>query len=185
TAAQREAAAKVDEILAAARNLPMQASYRFEGDGLKFLVVPTRGARGGPGGPGGKGGPSGSMAQIEETRAKISAVADDYGRAVADLLNERESIRQEIGQALQLTKSDSIDRALYASMRVATRQENVRSFSDYRTAVFEPDSHQNSAGCSSTASCSSSRCPCRAVNRRPAGARIRGRAALEVTRTGK
>jgi chorismate mutase len=78
------------------------------------------------------------MAQIEETRAKISAVADEYGRAVADLLNERESIRQEIGQVLQLTKGDAIDRALYASMRVATRQENIRSFSDYRTAVFEP-----------------------------------------------
>jgi hypothetical protein len=138
TSAQREAAARVDAILTTARNLPMQATYRFEGDGLKFVVVPTRGARGGPGGPAGKGGAGGPMAQIEETRAKISAVADEYGRAVADLLNERESIRQEIGQVLQLTKGDAIDRALYASMRVATRQENIRSFSDYRTAVFEP-----------------------------------------------
>jgi hypothetical protein len=133
--AQREAAARVDEVLSAARNLPMQASYRFEGDGLKFVVVPTRGARGGPGGP---GGPGGALTQIEAVRAKISGIADEYGRTIADLLNERESIRQEIGQTLQLTKSDAIDRSLFTSMRVATRLDNARSFSDYRMAVFEP-----------------------------------------------
>jgi hypothetical protein len=146
-AAQRDAATKIDAILTASRHLPMQATYRFEGDGLKFLVVPTRGARGGPGGaggPGGRGGkggpagPTGAMAQVEAVRAQISAIADDYGRTIADLLNEREAIRIEIGSTLQLTKSDAIDRALFASMRVATRKENERSFSDYRTAVFEP-----------------------------------------------
>lgn len=143
-AVQRDAATRIDGILTASRHLPMQATYRFEGDGLKFVVVPTRGARGGPGGAvgaggkGGSGGPTGTMAQIEAVRAQISVIADDYGRAIADLLNERESIRIEIGSTLQLTKSDAIDRALYAAMRVATRKENERSFNDYRTAVFEP-----------------------------------------------
>lgn len=146
-ALQRDASTKIDEILTASRQLPMQATYRFEGDGLKFVVVPTRGARGGSGGPGGpgatggtsgKGGPTGAMAQVEAVRAQISAIADDYGRGIADLLNEREAIRIEIGSTLQLTKSDAIDRALFAAMRVATRKENERSFSDYRTAVFEP-----------------------------------------------
>jgi Spy/CpxP family protein refolding chaperone len=132
--AQRDAAAQIDAILAKSRDLPMQASYRFEGDGLKFVVVPTRGIRGG----GGAGGPTGLQARIEAVRAQISAVADDYGRAVADLLNERESIRTEIGQALALTKGDAIDRALIAAMRVANQKENAKSFSDYRTAVFEP-----------------------------------------------
>ncbi len=132
--AQREAAARIDGILAKSRDLPMQASYRFEGDGLKFLVVPTRGARGG----GGAGGPTGLLTRIEGVRAQISAVADDYGRAIAELLNEREAVRTEIGEALALTKSDAIDRALFAAMRVASTKENAKSFSDYRTAVFEP-----------------------------------------------
>jgi hypothetical protein len=149
-ALQRDTAMKIDAILTASRHLPMQATYRFEGDGLKFVVVPTRGARGGPagagrpggtGGPGSKGGPAGptgAMAQVEAVRAQISAIADDYGRGIADLLNEREAIRIEIGSTLQLAKNDAIDRALFASMRVATQKENARSFSDYRTAVFEP-----------------------------------------------
>ncbi len=139
-AAQREAAQKADQILAGARHLPLQATYRFENDGMKFVVVPTRGGRGGPGGPqagGGRGG-AGTQAQVEAVRAQVSAVAEEYGRTVADLLNERESIRLEIASLLQLTKADAIDRALFASMRVATREENSRTFGDYRLAVFEP-----------------------------------------------
>lgn len=134
--AQRDAAAQIDGILAKSRDLPMQASYRFEGDGLKFLVVPTRGARGG--GRAGAAGPTSLQARIEAVRAQISAIADDYGRAVADLLNERETIRTEIGATLALTKGDAIDRALFAAMRVASQKEHAKSFSDYRTAVFEP-----------------------------------------------
>src|SRR5687768_1459840 len=83
--AQAEAGAKIDAILLRAKDLPMQTSYRFEGDALKFLVVPTRGARGSRG--------AGALPKIEAVRAEISAVADDYGRNVADMLNERDSIR--------------------------------------------------------------------------------------------
>jgi hypothetical protein len=76
--AQSEAVTKIDAIIAGAKGLPMQASYRFEGESLKFIVVPTRGARG--------GGKSSSLPRIEAVRAQISAVADEYGRRVGQPL---------------------------------------------------------------------------------------------------
>jgi hypothetical protein len=129
--AQREASAKVDAILAQAKDVPMQATYRFEGESLKFLVVPLRGGRG-------SGGPGGAVARVEAVRARISAVADEYGRQMAELLNEKESIRQEIATALSITKREEIDRALLTAMRIATQKEADSTFSEYRIAVFEP-----------------------------------------------
>lgn len=133
---QKASAAKADAILVRAKDLPMQANYRFEGDGMKFIVVPTRGARGPT--PGGRGPAGGASARIDEVRTQLSAVAEDYGRTIADLLNERESIRQEIATSLGLAKAEEIERALVAAMRVAGQKENANSFSDYRVAVFEP-----------------------------------------------
>lgn len=128
--AQAETVKKIEEILTAAKNLPMQANYRFEGETLKFLVVPTRGARG--------GGANSALPRIEAVRAQVSAVADDYGRRVADLLNERESIRQAIAESLNLTQPDEIDRALISALRVANQRYADTAFSEYRVAVFEP-----------------------------------------------
>lgn len=129
--AQIEAAAKIDTILLQAKDLPMQATYRFDGESLKFIVVPTRGARAG-------GGPGAAMTRIEAVRSQISAVADDYGRQLADMINERDAIRQAIGETLNLGKAEEIDRQLVAAMRLATRRQAETTFSDYRTAVFEP-----------------------------------------------
>jgi hypothetical protein len=130
--AQNEAATKIEGILARAKGLPMQASYRFENENLKFLVVPTRGARGG------RSGGSSILPKIEAVRAEISAVADDYGRRIADLLNERESIRLAIGETLHVTKPEEIDRALLAALRIANQKQAESTFSEYRIAVLEP-----------------------------------------------
>ncbi len=144
-AAQRDAAKKIDAILLQAKNLPLQATYRFEGENLRFLVVPLRGGRGGPGGGAGRGGAGSAGAgagatdpRIDAVRAEISAVADDYGRRLADMLNERESIRLAIGEAMGTAKGGEGDRALIAAMRIANQKEAAQAFSDYRTAVFEP-----------------------------------------------
>lgn len=130
--AQADAVTRIETILAGVKNLPMQANYRFEGETLKFLVVPTRGARGGG------GGKSEVLSRIEAVRAQISAVADEYGRRIAALLNERESIRLAIGETLGVAKTDEIDRALFAALRVANQKYAESSFSEYRIAVFEP-----------------------------------------------
>ena len=130
--AQSEGVGKIEAILARSKELPMQASYRFESETLKFVVVPTRGARGG-----GRSGKS-MLPRIEAARAEISSVADEYGRRIADLLNERESIRLAIGETLNLTKPEESNRALLAALRIANQKYAESTFSEYRIAVLEP-----------------------------------------------
>jgi hypothetical protein len=132
-ARQKEAGARVEEILAEARDLPMQATYRFESDGLRFLIGPARGGRGGRGGVSPE-----SAAQIAAVRAQVGAVADDYGRQVAALINEKDAIRAEIGRALGTTRGAAIDQALTAATRVATAKETDSLYHDYKLAVFQP-----------------------------------------------
>jgi hypothetical protein len=128
---QTQAVEEIEAILARAKDLPLQATYRFEGENLKFLVVPTRHA--------GSGRSTGAaLSKVEAVRAEISAVADKYGRRLAEMLNERESIRAAIGESLKLTKKDDLDRALFAALRVANQKQTENSFSEYRIAVFEP-----------------------------------------------
>lgn len=129
--AQKDASARVETIIAAAKGLPLQATYRFEGDGLRFLVLPTQGrGRGGPGAP--------MSDKVLEVRAQISAVADDYGRRVAELINERDAIRREIARVLGITKAEEAERALLAATRRASQKQAEHLHVDYRTAVFEP-----------------------------------------------
>ncbi|MBI5691845.1 MAG: hypothetical protein HZC55_17330 [Verrucomicrobia bacterium] len=131
-AAQREAADRVEALLAAARDLPMQATYRFETDGLKFLVIPSRAGRGGA-------VPSPEQtAQIQALSEKISAVAADYGRRLSTLLEERDAIRAETGRALRLERAERIDQAINTAMRVATARETASVYRDYRVALFQP-----------------------------------------------
>jgi hypothetical protein len=126
-AAQTEAAGKIEAIILRAKDLPMQANYRFEGESLKFVVAPTRGARA-----------PGAMQKVEAVRAEISAVVDGFGQRVAEILTERETIRQEVGAALSLTKPEDVERTLGAAMRIASQRQADTSFAEYRTAVFEP-----------------------------------------------
>ena len=136
---QKESGARVEEILADARGLPIQASYRFEGDGLRFVVAPTRAGRGGRGGAGNPGSVTPETAErIAAVRARVSAVADDYGRSVAELINEKDAIREEIGRALGTTRATTIDQALAAATRVATAKDTEALYGDYRVAVFQP-----------------------------------------------
>ncbi|MSU48053.1 MAG: hypothetical protein EXS37_03020 [Opitutus sp.] len=140
---QKDAGAQVETVIAGARGLPMQATYRFDGDGLKFIVIPTRGARGGPPGGGPSGGPGGVpsadvLARITEVRTQISAIAETYGKRVAELINEKDAIRKDVAQTMGTTKAQTLDNALYAAMRVATARETEGLYRDYRVAVFQP-----------------------------------------------
>ena len=131
-AAQKDAAEQIESILAEARDLPMQASYRFESDGLKFLVVPSRFGRGG-GTP-----PAEAQAKIAVVREKVAAVANDYGRRLTELIAERDLIRAEAGRALNFAEADRIDAALSTAMRVALARETEGVYRDYRVALFAP-----------------------------------------------
>ena len=148
-AKQREAGARIDTLIQEGKDLPMQATYRFESDSLKYMVIPSgggrgRGGRGGPGGPGGRGGSSRgapspeASARVDELRANIGVIADDYGRFMAEVINEKNAIRKEIADIMGNAKADAIDNALLAALRVATARDTEDSYRDYRVAVFQP-----------------------------------------------
>lgn len=133
-AAQKEANAALQSILARNRNLPMQTSHRFDTEGLKYVVI-ARGGRGGRGGP----PPSPEdLKRIEAVRAEHAAVADTYGRKLAEVLNEKDAIAKEVGETLGLTKPEAINTALVTAIRVATAKESEGAYRDYRVAVFQP-----------------------------------------------
>lgn len=128
TAMQQDATARIDRVIARTKGLPLQAVYRFEPDGLKFIVAPTRNGRRRPD----------LRKRIETIHSEISAVADDYGQKLADLLNERSAICDEIGEALGLADRQAIEAALHSAMLAAAQKETAASYAEYRVAVFEP-----------------------------------------------
>lgn len=130
--AQREAAERVEAILAEARDLPMQATYRFEADGLKYLVIPSRFAQGG------RATSADTQARIIQVREKIVAVANDYGKQLTALIQERDNLRAEASRALNTKQADRIDTALNTAIRVALARETEHVYRDYRVALFEP-----------------------------------------------
>ena len=131
-AAQREAGEKVDALLASSRELPIAVTHRFETNGLKFLVIPSRSSRG-------SGPPSPEVQdQINAVRAGIAAVANEYGRRLAEFVNERDAIRTEVAQTLNLARADRVDHAIATAMRVATARQTEDVYREYRLALFQP-----------------------------------------------
>jgi hypothetical protein len=127
-AAQLEASGKIEAIFAAAKSLPFQFSYRFDPTGLRFLVVPSRTASRQPE----------VMRKIEGVRAQVSAVAEHYGRTLAELVNERLAIHAEVTELLGEAKAEAVERTLVAAMRIAQQTEAKGLYDEYRIAVFEP-----------------------------------------------
>ena len=130
-ATQQSAVTRIEALLAGARDLPVQANYRFDSGGIRFVVVPLRGERGAQ-------PAADTPARITALREGISAVAEDYGRRLAGFINERDAIRAEAGALLQLGRADRLDQALQTAMRVANARETLEVYRDYRTALFAP-----------------------------------------------
>ena len=125
--AQKQAAAQIDALLEEHRLLPFQATYRFESDALRFVVIPR-----------GSNLSAEARANVEMLRQQVSAVADDYGRRVADLINEKDALRAEISAVLGPGRAAGVDQAMLAGMRVANARETADLYRDYRIAVFQP-----------------------------------------------
>jgi hypothetical protein len=130
--AQRRAIERIEAILAEARDLPMQASYRFEAEGLRFVVIPSRASRGG-------GAINGeTQARIIAVRDRVSQAAAEYDQRLAVLLAERDAIRAETGAALGVKETAKLDQALGTAVRVANARETESVYREYRQALFEP-----------------------------------------------
>lgn len=130
--AQREAAERIQTYLA--KTPEVRASYRFDTEGLKYTVIPSRGfGRGGPG-----PSPAPDMAKVQAAREEFAAAAEDYGRRLAELINEKNDLVAETGRVLGTTKPDTINIAFTSALRVASARETESSYRDYRIAVFQP-----------------------------------------------
>ncbi len=125
----KEANARIAPVVARVRQgtTLLSVNYAFESSGLRFAVVPR------------SPNPSPELArQAEVLRTEFKAIADDYGRSLAALINDREEIRREAAEHLQETNPVAVDAALTRGLVAATQQANANAYRDYRTAVFEP-----------------------------------------------
>ena len=130
--AQRSAVERIESILAETRDLPMQASYRFEAEGLRFVVIPGRAARGGG------AIPPATLDKIVAARERISQAGSDYDQRLATLLAERDAIRLEAAKILGTRESARLDQAIGTAVRVANARETEAAYVEYRQALFEP-----------------------------------------------
>ena len=130
--AQRRAVERIESVLAETRDLPMQASYRFEAEGLRFVVIPSRAARGGG------AIPPATLDKIVAARERISQAGSDYDQRLATLLAERDAIRLEAAKILGTRESARLDQAIGTAVRVANARETEAAYVEYRQALFEP-----------------------------------------------
>ncbi|MBI4623247.1 MAG: hypothetical protein HY736_08520 [Verrucomicrobia bacterium] len=127
---QRDAVVKADAISGQRQFAPVRVSYRFDDDGMKFVVIPARGPRTPPF--------KEEVQVLEKVRAELGAVAAEYGRRMAEHVNEWNGIRRDAAEVLGSTKPEVVDAALATAHRLALQKENEAAFRDYRVAVFEP-----------------------------------------------
>jgi hypothetical protein len=128
--AQRAATLRADAVIDRTYAARVSISYRFDDDGMRFVVAPGIGR-------------SGPLTPAEErfydkVRADLGKVADDYGNRLAELMNEQESIRVAAGEMLGTENRAVIDDILSGTNRVVALRETEEAYRDYRQAVFEP-----------------------------------------------
>jgi len=128
-ALQNDATAAIEEIHRRVRTagIPVQLSYSFDPEGLKFSVAERRGHLS-----------ADILREIERIRGEMAAVSADYGRRLAELMNETESIRQDIGASTGRTQASAIEATLAATVRFVALRESDEAYREYRSAVFEP-----------------------------------------------
>jgi hypothetical protein len=136
-ALQRETIKRIDAVRVELGDAPIQVSYSFETDGLKFVVTP-RPARASST----TADPNG---RLEKLRPPLTAaqnamaeIADDFGRRYAELLKESDAIRRDAAAALGNPPARVVEAALASARWVAMLKDSEDGYRDYRTAVFEP-----------------------------------------------
>lgn len=126
--AQRDAAAQIDAIIERERRSGLQINYRFDPDGLKFIVIPPQSFR----------RSQGLASKAESVRAEITPLVETYGRTLASLINDRAAIAAEISQSLGSAEATKVESTLVTAMRAVHQRESAPAFEEYRFAIFEP-----------------------------------------------
>jgi hypothetical protein len=136
---ERSGTTRMEQALAADRYLPVRVGYSVNESGIQYQIVPLglpgRGRRGANGS--GAGESTATLARIEALRERINAIVDDYGRAMADLMNRRDALRAEILAALGTQRLAAVENAIAVVTRILAQRQHASAYADYRTAVFE------------------------------------------------
>jgi hypothetical protein len=129
-AAQRAATLRADAVIDRTYATRVQITYRFDDDGMRFVVAPGIG----------RTGPLSEAEDrfYEKVRLDLAKVADEYGTRLAELMNEQESIRVAAGEMLGTENRAMIDEILSGTNRVVSLRETEEAYRDYRQALFEP-----------------------------------------------
>lgn len=136
-AAQKETAAKIDAILAAAKDVRINWKYAFDGGQLIYEVRPTPSIR----------RTTRSMEtyiraedakRVDAVRADVAAVAEAYARRLAGFIREREAIRAETVATLGATPAEQIESALVTALSLAVDRDAAETYREYHLAVFQP-----------------------------------------------
>lgn len=129
---QRGTMDRISELLVRVRqrNLPVLVQYRFEKDGLHFAINP---AAMGP-----RTGTSAvnPEAATEAVRAEATVIADEYGRTLAELVNEGDAIRRDIATALGTDDPRRIEASVGQAMRSLDQRDQAAAYRLYRIAVL-------------------------------------------------
>lgn len=131
-AQQRGTIDRVSELLARVRqrNLPVLVQYRFEKDGLHFTINPARsGSRLGS-------SPVNPEVATEAVRTEATVIAEEYGRTLAELVNEGDAIRRDIATALGTDDPRRIEASVSQVLRSLDQREQASAYHLYRTAVL-------------------------------------------------
>lgn len=129
TQAQKDASEKLQRIRADTSNLPIVVNHRFDGDGMKYVVVPSSARR--------MPTPD-ELARIQAVRNEYAAVADEYGRRFERIVAEKDAIAADAQQVLGTSRPDAVNQAIATAVRVSVARENEDAYREYRLAVFQP-----------------------------------------------
>lgn len=136
-AAQREAAARIDTVVGAAREVRMTSDYRFESGRLTFAVRPIPDIRESRRGVERVFTPEHTR-RVDAVRAELAGVAEAYALRLAEFVRDREAIRTEAVGALGATQADQVEPALVAALSPAAVRDTADLYREYRLAIFQP-----------------------------------------------
>lgn len=127
--AEREALLKLDAVIKASP-VRIAVRHQFDDAGMKFAVGPHPRSR--------RETPAVLREAVEKAHLAISAIAEEYGRRLVELINELELLKREVGETLGTTDGKKIDHALTVANRVFVRRTSDDAYHYYRVATLEP-----------------------------------------------
>jgi hypothetical protein len=133
---QKETTQKIDALRAEVGRDSIQISYSFDSSGLKFAVAPriTRATS--------AADARNQMEKLQprarEIEGRMTAIAEEFGRQFADLVNESNAIRTEASAALGNPPARAVEVALATARSISALKESKEAYDEYRLAVFEP-----------------------------------------------